>query len=261
MKTLARLIAAATLAVAAPALAGSPVALKVAPSARGASVTLGDVFDGITGPAAAVSLAKTPAAGLNAVLDATLVQRVAAAAGVEWGNPQGITRIIVSSMAARPAGATAAAAAPAKVQAVLAYARNIMAGDMVSASDLIWSDTAVAPSDAPADSEKVIGMVARRPLRMGTAVGSHDVTAPKVVHRDDTISVSYQAGGITLVLQAKAMSDAAIGESLQVMNLQSKKAIEAVASGPGQALVGPRAQSLKAAALSAPAGSMSIAVR
>jgi flagellar basal body P-ring formation protein FlgA len=258
MNTLARLIAAAVvLLAAAPALAGSPVTLKPAPTARGASVTLGDVFDGVTGPAAAVSLAKTPAAGLNAVLDATQVQRVAATAGLDWANPQGVSRIIVPSMVAMSAGAGPAPASPARAQPVLAYARNIMSGELVSASDLIWSDAAVAPSDAPSDADKVIGMVARRPLRMGAGVGSHDVTAAKVIHRDDTISVSYQAGGITLVLQAKAMGDAAVGESLQVLNLQSKKTIEAVASGAGQALVGPRAQSLKAA----PASQMSIAVR
>ncbi|MEO6338475.1 MAG: flagellar basal body P-ring formation chaperone FlgA [Caulobacteraceae bacterium] len=257
MSILARLISAAVLFAAAPALAGSPVVLKPAPAARGASVTLGDVFAGVTGPAATVSLAKTPAAGLNAVLDATQVQRVAAAAGLDWANAQGVSRIIVSSMAAMAAGPATAAVAPAKSQAVLAYARNIMSGEMVSASDLTWSDSAVAPADAPSDADRVIGMVARRPLRLGTGVGSHDVTAAKVVHRDDTISVSYQAGGITLVLQAKAMGDAAVGESLQVLNIQSKKTIEAVASGPGQALVGPRAQSLKAN----PASSMSIAVR
>ena len=261
MSTLARLIAAAVLLAAAPALAGSPVTLKPAPAARGASVTLADVFEGVTGPAATVSLGKTPASGLNAVLDATKVQKVAALAGVDWANAQGVSRIIVASMAGAPATARTAAAIPARVQAVLAYTRNIMAGEVISAGDLTWSDAAVAPSDAPADADKVVGMVARRPLRLGTGVGAHDVAAPKVIHRDDTISVSYQAGGITLVLQAKAMSDAAMGESLQVLNLQSKKTIEAVASGSGQALVGPRAQVLKDASASAPASPMSLAVR
>src|SRR4051794_13502044 len=110
MSTLARLIAVAALIAAAPALAGSPVTLKPAPAARGASVTLGDVFAGVTGPAAAVSLAKTPVAGLNAVLDATQVQRVAASAGLDWANPQGVSRIIVQSLAAMPAGAGPVAA-------------------------------------------------------------------------------------------------------------------------------------------------------
>jgi flagella basal body P-ring formation protein FlgA len=239
---------------AAPAFAG-PVSLKAQPVAKGPSVTLADIFDGATGPGAAVVVARTPAPGLNAVLDAVQVQRTARAHGLDWNNVQGVRRIIVTSMQGAPADA--AAGRPERARQVLSYARNINVGERVDASDLVWSDGLVAPSDAPSDPEAVIGMVARRPLRLGAAVGGHDVAPPKVVHRDEIVSVAYRLNGISLVLQAKAMADAAVGESVQVMNPQSKKVIEAVASGPGQAVVGPEAQRLKSLAPSA----LSIATR
>jgi flagella basal body P-ring formation protein FlgA len=246
-------LAALLAAAAAPALA-APVSLKAQPTARGASVTLADIFEGATGPGAAVVVARTPSPGLNAVLDAVQVQRTARANGFDWDNTQGVRRIIVSSLAG---GASAPAAQAARARQVLSYARNINVGEKVDASDLVWSDGLVAPSDAPNDPDAVIGMVARRPLRLGSAVGSHDVAPPKVVRRDEIVSVAYRVNGISLVLQAKAMADAAMGEPVQVMNPQSKKIIEAVASGPGQAVVGPEAQRLKSLAPNA----LSIATR
>ena len=141
-------------------------------------------------------------------------------------------------------------AAGRSVQA-LAYARNIAAGEIVGAADMVWSDNAVAPADAPGDPDAVIGMVARRPLRAGAAVQSRDLSNPLVIKRDDTISVAFEAAGISLLLQGKALKDAAVGESVQVLNTQSKKVIDAVATGPGKAAVGPRAEAFKARAVGA----------
>ena len=89
-------------------------------------------------------------------------------------------------------------------------------------------------------------MAARRPLREGAAVSSRDVTAPLVIKAGDTISVIYEDGGIRLTLQAKAMAAAAVGDSLNVQNIASKKVIDAVATGAGEAVVGPGAQRLRA---------------
>jgi flagellar basal body P-ring formation protein FlgA len=51
---------------------------------------------------------------------------------------------------------------------------------------------------------------------------------------------------VALTLQGKAVSGAAVGETLSIQNTASKKIIEAVATGPGSAVVGPQAQALKA---------------
>ncbi len=104
------------------------------------------------------------------------------------------------------------------------------------------------PLDAPHDADEVIGMAARRPLREGAAASLHDVSAPVVIKRGDVVQVSYEADGIKLVLQAQAMSDATIGQAVNVVNPASKKTIQAVAAGPGAAVVGPEAERLRAAA-------------
>ena len=265
IRALAVLTALATLASAAPALAGTPVELRQAPTATGAAVTIADVFEGAQGAAAKTVLAPLPAPGMNAVLDAGRVQLAARVAGFDWPNDLAVRRIVVASSTS-PAGAPAAAqsaaqtapAAPRPTAAArsarnvqaLAYARNIAAGEVVQASDLVWSDEVVAGPNAPGNPDVLIGQVARRPLRSGAAVQSADLGAAAAVHRDETITVAYDAGGISVTLQGKALKDAALGETVQVLNPQSKKIIEAVVSGPGKAVVGPRADALKAAPFS-----------
>jgi len=242
------LISLSALAIACPALAGQPVSLRAQPSASDAGVTLGDIFDGVAGPAAKVVVAPAPAPGLNAVLDAPRVQMAARAAGLDWDNALGARRIVVAGPAAGGASAspTAHTARAGRAVQVLAYARNISAGEIVGPADLVWSDQAFAPADSPGDPDAVIGMSARRPLRAGAPVMSRDVSAPVVVRRDEAVSVAFASGGIVLTLQGKALKDAAVGESVQVLNPQSKKVIEAVAAGPGRAVVGPAATALKA---------------
>jgi len=237
------LISLVLLASATSALAGQPVVLKSQLSAGAGAVTLGDLFDGAGGPAAKVVVAAAPTPGLNTVLDAAKVQVAARGAGLDWDNALGLRRIVVSS-------GTKAEAKPAATRSAqaLTYSRNIMAGEIVGAADLVWSSDAIAPADAPGDPDTVIGMAARRPLREGTAVQGRDLSAPLVVKRDEMISVAFESGAISLTLQGKALKDGAVGESVQVLNPQSKKVIEAVVSGPGKAVVGPRAETIKARA-------------
>jgi flagella basal body P-ring formation protein FlgA len=77
--------------------------------------------------------------------------------------------------------------------------------------------------------------------------GAHDLVSPKVIKRDDVVAVVFEADGVSLTLQAKAMGDCSAGDTVEVVNPQSKKVIETVCSGPGQAVVGPRADEIKAA--------------
>lgn len=280
MKTV--LLALAAFALAAPALAGVAVDLTPRPEAHGKTITLGDLFDGVEGPAATVTVAPAAPAGGEAVLDAGRVQVIAHGAGLDWANPAGQSRIMVATSAEAaaptpaqgsapaqgsgraklgqantPAARTARAAAkvaPPREPQVLVYARNLASGDLLTASDLVWSDSGdrAAALDAASDPTQAVGKVLRRPVRAGGFVLGADLTAARVIRRDDLVSVDYQVEGVSLTLEGKALSDACVGDTVQVLNPQSKKTIEAVAAGPDRAVVGPAAEALKAAAFNRP---------
>ncbi|MGH6958015.1 MAG: flagellar basal body P-ring formation chaperone FlgA, partial [Caulobacteraceae bacterium] len=118
---------------------------------------------------------------------------------------------------------------------------------VIQPSDLAWTKAVGAPVDAAAGVDGAVGLAARRPLRAGDPVLARDLTRPIVIRTGDSVQVTYAGGGVTLTLQGKAMAQAAAGQTLNVLNTVSKKMIEAVATGPGQAVVGPEAVRLRAA--------------
>ncbi|HEY8616902.1 flagellar basal body P-ring formation chaperone FlgA [Phenylobacterium sp.] len=233
----------AALLAAGPALAAQPVTLKADTSDADGMVTLGDLFDG-AGAAGSVRIAARPGATVS--LDARIVQSLAWRAGLEWPNAEGVKRILVRGPQAGAANAANAATPRGNVE-VLTYARSLAAGELVQAEDLVWAKMAAAPADAPADADQVIGLAAKRPLRAGAAVSARDVAAAQVVKPGELITVAYEDAGISLALQAKTLSGGAAGDLINVQNTLSKKIIQAVVIGPGQAVVGPAADQLKAA--------------
>jgi flagella basal body P-ring formation protein FlgA len=139
---------------------------------------------------------------------------------------------------------------------VLTYARNIASGEVVQPEDVIWADVQshIAPAGGPSDAEQVIGLSARRALRAGAVVGPRDLARPQVIARNDTVEVAFVAGGVTLTVTGRATRAAAVGEAVTVTNLSSGRTIEAVASGPGRAVAGPRTPSARSTSFAARQG-------
>jgi flagella basal body P-ring formation protein FlgA len=233
------LIAAALAALASPAFAGRPVALKADTANVNGVVTLSDLFDD-AGAAGATPVATRT--GTSVVLDAGLVQAIARRAGLDWANAEGLTKIVVHG---GPAALAAAAPAARGNVEVLTYARSLSAGEIVQPTDLVWAKVAAAPADAPNDPDAIIGQATKRPLRAGAVVAARDVGAAIVVRNGDLITVVFESDGVSLSMQGKAMGQAGVGDTLAVLNPTSKKVIQAVVTGPGQAVVGPQAEQLK----------------
>ena len=91
---------------------------------------------------------------------------------------------------------------------------------------------------APADTALAVQPTARAAYRPGAA--------PQVIARNDMVRVTYQVGGVNLAVMGKAMRSAGLGEPVAVMNTASNRVIDAVASGPGQAIAGPGADMARA---------------
>ena len=231
-----------------PAFAAAAVVqLRGDISAPSGQLTLGDLFVG-AGAASDVVVGTSSHERGSVILSAVYLQNLAAAHGLVWDNAEHLNRLVARIDPDQAASVRAPGSRRAVVTGeVLVYARDFVAGDVVGPEDIVWAAPTGygTPLDAPRDSRGVIGQAVRRPIRAGAAVSLADLSSPKVIKRDDLVSVAYAAGGIKLVLQGKAMSSASLGEAVDIMNPSSKKTIQAVASGPDQAVVGPEAERIK----------------
>lgn len=89
-----------------------------------------------------------------------------------------------------------------------------------------------ASRDVILDAQHLIGMSPRVRLRPGEPVRAADARPPILVERNGLVTIVLQTGNMTLSAQGRASEDGAKGDSIRVVNLQSKKTIEAVVAGP-----------------------------
>jgi flagella basal body P-ring formation protein FlgA len=71
--------------------------------------------------------------------------------------------------------------------------------------------------------------------------------AERVITRNDIVQVVYIVGGVRLSISGRATANAAAGEPVSILNLESGRSIDALAVSPGQAIAGPSARQARAA--------------
>jgi flagella basal body P-ring formation protein FlgA len=117
--------------------------------------------------------------------------------------------------------------------------RALARGDTVKDADISIERRPrdVVPPDALFDGGALAGRVARRAFAAGSLVRNGDLTRPELVTRGDVVTVVYEAPGMMLTMRAKASDGGALGDTVSITNPQSKKALQAVVTGPGKVSV------------------------
>ncbi len=81
-------------------------------------------------------------------------------------------------------------------------------------------------------------MVAKRALRAGQAIRESDFAKREVIARNETVTISYEVPGIMVSIRGQALEPGAQGDLINVLNVQSKKTLQATVTGPGRVSVG-----------------------
>lgn len=89
----------------------------------------------------------------------------------------------------------------------------------------------------PALRDRAVGMQLRRPMRAGTPIRAADIAKPEFVTRDQSVTVIYQVPGIYLTTRGKAIESGAEGDTVSVLNLQTKRTLSGVVTARGQVTV------------------------
>jgi flagellar basal body P-ring formation protein FlgA len=150
-----------------------------------------------------------------------------------------VTFDLPDSIELRRQGAHYTGTAIATVDAI-AVDRTVESGEVLKESDLTVLKRPKAQGDSVlTDATTVAGLAARHQLRPGQPLVTADVMKPQIVLRNDSVTIVYQAPGLTLTLRGQAQDAGALGDTISVVNTESKRVVQAVVSGSDRVMVGP----------------------
>lgn len=131
---------------------------------------------------------------------------------------------------------------------VVTVAHALERGSVLKSADLVVERRARAEvgRDALTDVDRAIGLAARSSLQTGQIVRAADLAKPELVQRNDIVTLTYTMPGIVLTIRGKALDGGAEGDTISILNEQSKRTLQAVVTGPGRAVMASDAPRLAA---------------
>ncbi|MGD0191053.1 MAG: flagellar basal body P-ring formation chaperone FlgA [Rhizomicrobium sp.] len=123
---------------------------------------------------------------------------------------------------------------------VVVPSHDIARGEVIGAADLIYGAVPATTSvgDLITTVKDIEGREARRLLRAGETVRTSDVRWPILITKGATVTMTFDAPGVTLTAMGRAVSEGGLGESVTVLNPVSYRQITATVTGPGQVRAG-----------------------
>jgi flagella basal body P-ring formation protein FlgA len=123
--------------------------------------------------------------------------------------------------------------------AVVTVAHTMERGSVLKNADVVIErrPRAEVGRDALTDIDRALGLAARNSMQAGQIVRAADLAKPELVQRNDIVTLTYITPGIRLTIRGKALDAGAEGDTISVLNEQSKRTLQAVVTGPGRAMI------------------------
>jgi flagella basal body P-ring formation protein FlgA len=116
--------------------------------------------------------------------------------------------------------------------------RTVERGEMLKASDIRIERRPRSEVASDALLQKsAVGMQARRQLRGNSVLRAADLAKADLVTRDQSVTLIYEAAGIYLTVQGKALENGTEGDVVSVINLSSKRTVTGAVSARNQVTI------------------------
>lgn len=114
-------------------------------------------------------------------------------------------------------------------------AAGLPAGTVLGLEHIVMRPLPIQQADAQgvATLDQLVGMALNRQSRDGMLLRASDVSVPLAIAKNDLVTIYYRQGPMTLTVKGQAITGAAEGAPLQVLNMVSKRVISATAIAPG----------------------------
>jgi flagella basal body P-ring formation protein FlgA len=114
---------------------------------------------------------------------------------------------------------------------VAVAAHAMVVGTVIQATDLKIEehDISELPLGFLDDPAIAVGLTAGRPIAGGAYLTNQQLVAPKAVQRGQSVTLLADAGGISVRMAGRALSDGLMNQRVRVQNLSSGKIVEGIA--------------------------------
>ncbi|MCJ2015756.1 flagellar basal body P-ring formation chaperone FlgA [Methylobacterium sp. J-076] len=128
-----------------------------------------------------------------------------------------------------------------EMREVAVLARSLNRGEPIREGDLVLDRRPRdgLGADVQASVTAAIGEVAQRSLPAGSVLREGDTALPDLVARGETVTIIYATPGISLSMRGIASDSGRMGATVNVVNVASKKVLQATVVGAGRVSVGP----------------------
>lgn len=117
--------------------------------------------------------------------------------------------------------------------------RRIRRGEIIKAGDVIWKKVRKddAGRNVVRDRKTVVGQSARRYLAANRKMMIDDLEAPKLVRKGALVTIHLVTSNLRLTAKARASEDGALNETIRVVNVRSRKTVEAIVRSPSRVVI------------------------
>jgi flagellar basal body P-ring formation protein FlgA len=117
--------------------------------------------------------------------------------------------------------------------------RAVARGDILKNSDVTIErrNKSELPADAVNSVDLAVGLAVRQQLKAGQPLRRADIMKPEIVRRDENVALVFEAPGILLTTRGKALESGTEGDVINVLNIQSKRTVRGVVTGPGRVTI------------------------
>lgn len=122
--------------------------------------------------------------------------------------------------------------------AVFADASSLVAAEVIPAGDGVTvANAELRDGDGPEVYDLYAGREVRRTVYAGQPITLENTRSARLVTRNQVVTIRYISGPLEISTSGRAMGDAALNETVSVLNLQSRQMVQGIVKADGWVLV------------------------
>jgi flagella basal body P-ring formation protein FlgA len=122
--------------------------------------------------------------------------------------------------------------------AVLADASSLVAAEIIPAGNGVTvANAELRDGDGPEVYDLYVGREVRRTVYAGQPITFENTRSARLVTRNQVVTIKFISGPLEISTSGRAMGDAALNETVSVLNLQSRQMVQGVVKADGWVLV------------------------